>query len=333
MVPTHQFTRAAERAVPIYPTKLPGELWGIAVYYNPAGYSSRRGNLQIFSDRVRQQGLNLIIVELAFNDAPFELSDEVCDRLVQLRTASVLWQKERLLNIGLAYLPRQCDKVAWLDADIIFENQNWIHDASILLESYIIVQPFETTCWLPKCVKEPEQSWNAVVTEMQSLTGMAYVMANAVNKQNVLSKSTLHGHTGFAWIARREVLDRHGFYDCYVFGGGDDAITHAMYGDTSYCEAGRFSAALVNHINLWAHGFVRDVKESVFYARGRVLHLWHGSYENRRYTARHRILTDHNFDPVKDLMQEPNGCWAWRTGKTDLHKEAVHYFQSRREDD
>ncbi len=333
MVPTHQFTSAAERAVPTYPTKLPGELWGIAAYYNPAGYSSRRCNLRIFSDRVRRQGLKLIIVELAFDHSPFELSDQVCDRLIQLRTPSVLWQKERLLNIGLAHLPRQCDKVAWLDADIIFENQDWIHEASTLLESYVIVQPFETACWLPKLVKETEQSASPVVTETQSSPGMANVMANAVDKKGVLSKSTQHGHCGFAWSARREVLERHGFYDCYVFGGGDDAIAHAMYGDCRYCEAGRFSAALVRHINTWAREFFSEVRGSVFYTPGRVLHLWHGSYENREYEGRHGILKDHDFDPVTDLAEEPNGCWGWRNDKTGLHESAINYFRLRREDD
>ena len=62
-----------------------------------------------------------MIVELALGDAPSVVDDAMADQVVRLRSSTVLWHKERLINLGLARLPDRCDKVAWLDGDLLFE--------------------------------------------------------------------------------------------------------------------------------------------------------------------------------------------------------------------
>jgi hypothetical protein len=54
----------------------------------------------------------------------------------------MMWQKEAMLNIALKRLPPECDKITWIDSDIIFENDQWIEQTSSLLEYYRVVQPF-----------------------------------------------------------------------------------------------------------------------------------------------------------------------------------------------
>ena len=34
--------------------------------------------------------------------------------------------QERLLNLGFEHLPDVCDKVVWLDADLLFEDDGWL---------------------------------------------------------------------------------------------------------------------------------------------------------------------------------------------------------------
>ena len=131
------------------PVSLPGTLWGLIAYFNPVGYASKLPNLRRFADRVRGQGLRVMVIELALDDQPFEVGDNLADRVLRVRTDAVLWQRERLLNLGLAALPDECDKVAWLDADILFENDDWVAQTSAGLEEFAIVQPFDTACWLP----------------------------------------------------------------------------------------------------------------------------------------------------------------------------------------
>jgi len=115
------------------PVKLPGEVWGVSAYFNPAEYANKKEHLRLFSQRVRHQGLKLLIVELAFGAAPYVLEDQLADRIIRIRSDSIMWQKERLLNLGIQHLPESCDKVVCLDADVLFGNDQWVTELSATL--------------------------------------------------------------------------------------------------------------------------------------------------------------------------------------------------------
>jgi len=327
------------QSVPEYPTVLPGELWGVIAFYNPAGYANKLANLRLCAEEARAQGLKLLVVELAFGDSAFELPEDLCDRLVRRRTNTVLWQKERLLNIGVGHLPSSCDKVVWLDGDVLFENDEWVRETSRLLDTYVVVQPFDTACWLPKGMTSgPDQSdFGSGNREGQSLPGMAYTMARSDDKRDTLSGYFKHGHTGFAWAARRAVLKKYGLYDCQILGNGDFVMCHAMYGNDDFWsgrnwECDRLSPQLLSHIVEWSRCFYEDVRGSVFYVPGRTLHIWHGNQADRKYNARLLVLKECGFDPRTDLILDENDCWTWSGGKPTLEQWAADYFRMRREE-
>ena len=110
-----------------------GSVWGITCYFNPIGYRTRLANYRIFRERLI---VPLITVELS-RDADFHLRPGDADILVQIKCRDLLWQKERLLNIGLQSLPHDCHTVAWLDCDTVFESDDWPERASNLLVSCI----------------------------------------------------------------------------------------------------------------------------------------------------------------------------------------------------
>ena len=62
--------------------------------------------------------------------------------MLQLRGTGVMWQKERLLNIAAARLPKSARKVGWFDADIVFKEPDWLERTSHALDRYAVVQPF-----------------------------------------------------------------------------------------------------------------------------------------------------------------------------------------------
>ena len=97
------------------------KLWTIAAYFNPCGYKSRLDNYERFREQLKTP---LLTVELAFEE-PFELEPTAADILIQRRGESVMWQKERLLNIALDHLPAECEAVAWLDCDVLFSRADW----------------------------------------------------------------------------------------------------------------------------------------------------------------------------------------------------------------
>jgi len=330
---------AQEAEVPAFPKALPGELWGVVSLFNPAGYGNKIENLRRFADRARAQGIRLLVIELAFGDAEYEVPEDLVEMVLRLRTSSVLWQKERLINIAVDALPSACDKVAWLDADILFENDEWVRETSRLLETYCVVQPFDTACWLRKgeLSAAPDDYQEAGNAEGQSLIGMAYSMTRVPDQRAALLDYYVHGHVGFAWAIRREILDRHGLYDAQVLGNGDFVVAQAMYGGEDLWsgknwQCHRLSDPMLAHMARWGRPFYQDVKGSVMYVPGRVLHLWHGNQSDRQYKGRLNILKETNFDPEKDLVQESNGCWTWATDRPALHEWASSYFHRRQEE-
>ena len=84
------------------------DVWAITCYFNPVGYRSRLANYRVFR---RHLSVPLVTVELAY-DAEFHLDRDDAEIMIQVRGGDVLWQKERLLNIALAALPRACRTVA-----------------------------------------------------------------------------------------------------------------------------------------------------------------------------------------------------------------------------
>jgi hypothetical protein len=49
--------------------------------------------------------------------------------------------------------------------------------------------------------------------------GIAYSVASRGSSLGVLDDTSGHGYTGFAWAARREVLEQVGLFDAAIMGG------------------------------------------------------------------------------------------------------------------
>jgi hypothetical protein len=311
-----------------FPTSLPGSLWGLTTYFNPQDYETKRQNFRLFRKRLE---LPLCVVELAFDGRPFELGPDDAELLIQVRGGDVLWQKEQLLNIGLKKLPSECDKVCWLDADVLFENPDWAVQTARLLEEYVVVQPFSLSVRLRP--HETDCSLDGLPlgsAEHEVLHSMAYGVA--AKGTDSLSSYLAHGHSGYAWAARRSVMETHGFYRANVLGNADLNIAQAMFGGDKHLKIDRLSPAAADHLKSWANAFYEDVRGSVIHVEGTIFHLWHGYKENRLYSGRLDVLIDHDFDPDEDLTASPEGPLIWSSDKPGLHDWCDRYFALRGED-
>jgi hypothetical protein len=300
-------------------------LWAITCYFNPARYRSRLANYRRFRKRL---SVPLVCVELSFGD-PFDL--ERCDAevLVQLRGGDVLWQKERLLNVALQSVPADCDRVAWLDADVTFEREDWADGAHRLLERFPLAQLYQRVQDLGPAPSDdaPGEAIGPV-----SLSMSQRVSAGAMTDEQLCAPGRL-GCSGLAWAARREVLESGGFYDACIVGSGDRAMALAAYGRfdlaVRYLHMSELRAA---HYRAWARRFFDAVRGNVGCLAGGIRHFWHGDAANRGYVERHRELCEFDFDPTLDIAQSENGCWRWSSAKHDMHEFVRGYFQTRRED-
>jgi len=321
--------------VPQSPRKLPGSFWAITTFFNPEKYKTKYKNYKKFRKASKKQGLNLLAVELAFGDADFQLKKCDAEIIVRIRgnKNNIMWQKEAMLNIGLKNLPADCDKVCWIDCDIIFKNDDWVKETCNLLEKYKVVQPFKYSVRLKNKdykIDDPN-NLDFGIKEGNKIHSVAFGIANFGRK--AFSQFMHHGHTGYVWAARRDIFDKQGFYDLLLLGSADYMMAFAFYGHpwTLY-DANLFTEEMKASQKKWAQSFSESVNGSVYYTNGTVLHLWHGSYGDRAYFYRHTLLKKYGFDPDKDVKRSESGLIEWASDKDELHEAIRKSFSLRNED-
>lgn len=327
-------------SITVMPKECPGTFWGITTFFNPAHYKNKVVNYRHFRESSKRQGLKLLTVECAFGKDPFELKDGDADMLLQIRTDSPLWQKERLLNIGLEKLPEDCDKFAWLDADVIFLNDNWVKETADLLNSYAVVQPFSTYIRLEKGVSHMslEEFEKTPFSEAVDIDGKRFFgVGYRVSKLGriALSKNMLrYGHVGLAWSARRDVFREDGLFDKSLLSAVDMIMAHSFYNNKLNKECDYYVAEPVKkHIYEWSNRIYPKVNGSVYYTDGALLHLWHGAMKTRNHEECKRILEKFDFSPDDDIKKDASGCWTWSSQKPGLHKAFRRFFYIRNESD
>jgi hypothetical protein len=303
----------------------PADLGVVTCYFNPCGFKTRAENFERFVLPIKEAEIPLVVVE-AFFEGGERLSAP--HGTLQVAARDVMWHKERLLDLGTGWLPPQCTKVAWVDADVLFENPDWAVETSALLDRAVVAQPFAEVVRMSRGFLAPK----AGDDRFESFAAMF------VNHPEALAqgKFELHGHTGFAWAARRDVLARHGFYDACIAGSGDHLMAHAFAGDWESPCVSRIAGTggpHRAHFRRWCKKLHADVGARLAFTPGRALHLWHGTMANRRYSQRNKELYQLAFDPRTDLRISPSGCWEWASDKPELHAWARRYFEERREDE
>ncbi len=306
------------------------EFWALTSYFNPVGYRSRRDNYRLFRERLN---LPLVTVELGYAGG-FELGLDDADILVQIQGGSTLWQKERLLNLAIARLPAACRFVAWIDCDVLFGSDGWIDQSVRLLERQPLAQPFDRLVHL----RRGELPETAAPADQRSLrTSFASRWRDQSLPDDVFRRPEgtfeCRCTCGMAWVARRELLDRHGLYDAMVLGLGDKHIAAAATGGAEHAIAcTEMSPQHGEHYRRWAEPFWQDIRGEVGCIEGQLYHLWHGDLENRRYLQRYQGFRAYDFDPALDLAGDPTGAWRWGRERDGMHRHVADYFRWRRED-
>lgn len=306
------------------------DIWAVTTFYNPLKLCSRIANYHLFRERL---SVPLLTIELSYTE-DFELGKEDAEILVHLNGRSILWQKERLLNKALEYVPKQCDAIAWLDSDIILGQADWVQLLRRQLSQVQFVQLFNEVCDLPRsCL--PEDSEVVDLLPVASSTASWVVEGKEVIEalRHPEHRSVRSSANGLAWAARRELLKAHGFYDACVLGSGDRAMICAALGEfDGLLKALCMNDSQAEHYLAWAKPFYDTLGGEIGCLDGRIYHLWHGNPERRRLGTRYQILQPHDFDPQLDLTISEAGCWEWDSDKEEMHQAVYDYFESRQED-
>ncbi len=298
------------------------DLCVLTAYFNPRKYKALLNNYLMFRDSMVRSGIELFTIECAFEGADFELESSDC--VLQLRSNSIIWQKERMFNVALGRLGGRYSKFAWIDADLFFTNKDWARDASSLLDQYPVVQLFK------RAIKLPSGS------RFYTGSGVNCRSVVAVYKENPgLLRGGIyaeHGHTGYAWAATAHALSA-GLYDGHILGSCDHLIAHAAIGDwSSGCIDLTFHTdeASRSHFERWARQFYSLTEGRWQCLPEIVLHYWHGERPNHFY--RNERLARFGWDPCRDIEINSDGLWEWSTNRPVLHRFVAEYFDQRNDD-
>jgi hypothetical protein len=297
---------------------LPNDTAVVTTFFNPLGYSSRMTNLIAFLARMRRHGIPVQVAEVAFGEAPFALTG--LDHVLQFRAQSVLWHKEALIGQMARRLPDRYVKIAWVDADVLFDSPLWLVHASELLERFPLAQLFEEVRHLGPSGVEWRRSRGVAASRTRGeLEAFRFDRSNT--------------WPGLAWAARRELLTGVGLLDTLVVGGADTYLSLAAYGEASEWHLRLLPPGLAGCYERWHSAFFEEVAGQVGVVPVTAVQLGHGSPAARGYVDRFRILRDFAFDPPRDLIRRDDGLLEWAEPESGLATAVRGYFEGRREDE
>lgn len=283
----------------------------VTCFFNPSGTASPVANY--FRFRQALGPVPLYTVEMSFT-GQFVIPDSI--RIHGCKETQVLWQKERILNYGISMLPDCFDNVAWLDCDILFLNPDWYSQTDEILKKHAVAQLFQQCHWL-------DRNGHVEKSRPSSASLGSYFRAG-----------TDQSHPGFAWAARRSLLEHcGGLYDRDITGSGDAWMSHGFFSEFQTPMLMNSSPMMRHEVMRWCQRVKNKHGTEVGVVPGDVLHLYHGSLLNRGYWDRFLDQQKHNFDPATDIKVAKNGAWSWATPKPDLHRAVRNRFESRKEDE
>ncbi len=298
-------------------SSLPGKLAVLTTHFNPAGYERSRNNFNIFEEGMKKQGADLWIVEVAFGKDDFHLPSN--EKTIRLRAGDIIWQKEAALNVLIERLPSEYDKIAWVDADLIFNNDNWLNETSSILEEYPVAQCFDTLLSL----SQEGNNYSRIKTSV------GFSVKNSLPGFSNL----FYYHPGCAWAGRRDIFEKYKLYHGHITGGGDSLMTMGFckWHNHSYIKD-YLNKPMLAHFKKWANRIYPSIRGRISCVGGSINHLWHGEYANRQYEQRIEILKNNDFDPQADIAVGNNGLLEWSTDKPRLHDAVRSYFWERQEE-
>ena len=295
----------------------------IIVISNPCQYARRYILAKEFIKRMEiEDNVELFIVELIYDKQKFIITDKNNKNHLQLKTTTApLWHKENMINIGIKkLLPKNWKAVAWIDADIEFENTDWALNAlKVLNGSRDIIQLFSHAI---------DMDMNEDAMSIFSSFGFQY----SKNKKYLSGNSINFWHPGFAWACTRKTYDKiGGLFENSILGSGDHNMALSIIGNANKSLNKDVNIDYLNDV-LNFQNKIKNVR--LGYVPGVIRHYYHGSKKNRKYHERWQILVDNNYSPIKHITKDDNELLIpTENCPKKLLDDIYNYFLERNEDE
>jgi len=294
----------------------------IAVISNPCLYAKRYKLLKEFVKRLEEEEehVTLFIVEMAYGNQKFCVTDKNNPNHLQLITNTPIWHKENMVNLGVKYLlPNSWKAFAWIDADIEFESPSWALDTlKILNGCKDVVQVFS------HCLDMNQNGEN-----LNLFNGFGYSFEK---KKRYTTKGNDYWHPGFAWAINRTAYEKiGGLYDKGVLGSGDGIMALSFINKASFMNNTNYHEDYNKSMLEYQK---KASKLRLGYTPGVIRHHYHGTKQNRRYTERWQILMKQQYSPSQHLKYDKKGnLIPTESFSSEFKEEIMKYFRERKEDE
>lgn len=288
----------------------------ILCHFNWCNFFTPKRNLHRFIRQMEIQGIPVYGIELSLNSI-FETSGMKNWKHITVTQENICFQKEACINIVVNSLPSNITKIAWLDHDIVFTNQNWYIEASMKLEQYKVLQLYSQYTWTDKSGRKDR-------------TSCSVAKACTMSDNEIMRR----GSRGCAWAARRELWNNGGLYPFCYLGGGDTMFATVALGFFDIINKHR--VGLTKNENFerffeWRRQIESYIKPSdISYIDGEIIHDWHGDQDARKYGIRYDLV--YGIDLSSTVSLDHNGLVKITSVSQEIYDRILKYFRDRNED-
>ena len=288
----------------LHNTPIEDKLHVIAVMFNPSmlpltehpskyskEYELRYKLFKEFVGRMERDEPHVIVylVELAYGDCEFVVTDSENSRHLQLRTEIPLWHRENLVNLGVKHLlPVDWKAMAWIDADLEFENPSWARDTLKILNGTRDIVHLYSHCQFieNECIYE-SSSCKHVFTSFGFNHEKSHKWVKP-HPQNILQ----HWSHGFAMACTRQMYDAIDGLSDFPPLGTSMLFLVSCFNDIAFERIQNKHSIYFKHKLCLAE--IRDQIQKhnlkLGYVPGTILHHFHGTVDHRNTnTIEHQI--------------------------------------------
>ena len=292
----------------------------IAVTSNPCQFARRYILAREFLSRMEQEAnVKVYVVELAYGDQQFYVTDKKNPRHLQIRGTVPLWHKENMINMGVTLLPKNWKAMAWIDADIEFENVNWAMDTlKVLNGCRDVIQLFSHAIDMNK--------------DMEAMSIFPSFGFQYSKKSRYGGTGINMWHPGYAWACTKKAYDRMGgLFEYSILGSGDHNMSFSFIGQPDKSLNPDTTNAYKESLRLFQK---RASQLRLGYVPGVIRHHFHGSKKNRKYHERWQILVENMYNPFIHITKNRDGLLVpTELCPQKMLDEILAYFAERNEDE
>lgn len=269
-------------------------LYLLVSYFNYNSNKSRERNIYSFIEKNSNSKVKIVVIEAIYNNCN-QLKDLNAEVFLHLKynVKHPISLQDNLINVGIKKLPADWQYLAWIDSDVIFNNENWADNILKELQDKDIVH----------CFKEADFLNQDGTSSNFNFLSECYIHVNNIKYLDEHQRS----HCGFVWALKRSFYEQIKEIFDYSIIGSNDVVINLLVLKKSLEDYFFNSGYSQEYIDLVTEYYNRKKEINFTFVDNKITHLWHGNINNRNYHLRKNILKKYQFNPKQHIIKNKDG--------------------------